>query len=88
MFYFIGDVLCANIVGMLVFLFFKSKDDMGVLFSVGNLAKNDNLDVNLKCAKSQALSSSKKSPNCHSKEEQKEHLSTDAVGSIQDTTER
>lgn len=86
MFYFTGDVCCANIAGCLFFFFYlKSKDDMGILLSVGNLA---NLDINPKSAKSEALCSSKKSPNCHSKEELKEHLSTDAVGSIQDTTER
>ncbi|XP_053910238.1 LOW QUALITY PROTEIN: transcription factor TFIIIB component B'' homolog [Cuculus canorus] len=65
----------------------SSKDDVEILFSGGNLAKNDNVDVNPKCMKSETLCSSKKSPNCHSKGKQ-EHLSTDAVGSIQDTTER
>ncbi|KAM9214235.1 LOW QUALITY PROTEIN: transcription factor TFIIIB component B'' homolog [Leptosomus discolor] len=67
---------------MLLFVwgfFLKYKDDMEVLF-VGNLAKNGNLDINPLC-------SSKKSPNCHSKGEQ-EHLSADAMGSIQDTIER
>ncbi|XP_055554932.1 transcription factor TFIIIB component B'' homolog isoform X3 [Falco cherrug] len=43
----------------------SSKEDTEVLF-VGNLAKNDNIDINL----------------------EQDHLSTDAVGDIQDTTER
>ncbi|XP_068279428.1 transcription factor TFIIIB component B'' homolog isoform X2 [Nyctibius grandis] len=64
-----------------------SEDDMEVLLSVGNLAKNDNLDIKRKSMKSETHCSSKKSPNCHSKGEQ-EHLSTDALGSIQDTIER
>ncbi|XP_075597255.1 transcription factor TFIIIB component B'' homolog isoform X2 [Balearica regulorum gibbericeps] len=66
----------------------SSKDNMEVLLFVGNLAKNDNLDINPKNVKSETLCSSKKSPNCQSKGEQEEHLSTDAVGSIQDTVER
>ncbi|XP_054665457.1 transcription factor TFIIIB component B'' homolog isoform X2 [Grus americana] len=66
----------------------SSKDDMEVLLFVGNLAKNDNLDINPKNVKSETLCSSKKSPNCHSKGEQEERLSTDAVGSIRDTVER
>ncbi|PKU47520.1 hypothetical protein llap_2162 [Limosa lapponica baueri] len=65
----------------------KSKDDMEVMF-VGNLAKNDNLDINIKSMKSETLDSSKESPNCHSKGGQEEDLSTDATGSIQDTIER
>ncbi|KAM6109364.1 transcription factor TFIIIB component B'' homolog isoform 2-T2 [Phoenicopterus ruber ruber] len=65
----------------------SSKDDMEVLLFVGNLAKNDNPDINPKSMKSERLCSSKKSPDCHSKGEQ-EHLSTDAIGSIQDTIER
>ncbi|XP_014816030.1 PREDICTED: transcription factor TFIIIB component B'' homolog, partial [Calidris pugnax] len=65
----------------------KSKDDMEVLF-VGNLAKNDNLDINLKSTKSETLDSSKESPKCHSKGGTEEDLSTDATGSIQDTIER
>ncbi|XP_040976670.1 transcription factor TFIIIB component B'' homolog isoform X3 [Aquila chrysaetos chrysaetos] len=65
----------------------SSKDEAEVLLFVGNLAKNDNLDINPKSMKSEALCSSEKSPNCHSKGEQ-EHLSTDAIGSIQDSIER
>ncbi|XP_049650977.1 transcription factor TFIIIB component B'' homolog isoform X6 [Accipiter gentilis] len=65
----------------------SSKDDAEVLFFVGNLAKNDNRDINPKSTKSEALCSSEKSPNCHSKGEQ-EHLSTDAIGSIPDSIER
>ncbi|XP_049650981.1 transcription factor TFIIIB component B'' homolog isoform X9 [Accipiter gentilis] len=64
----------------------SSKDDAEVLFFVGNLAKNDNRDINPKSTKSEALCSSEKSPNCHSKGEQ-EHLSTDAIGSIPDSIE-
>ncbi|XP_029860895.1 transcription factor TFIIIB component B'' homolog isoform X8 [Aquila chrysaetos chrysaetos] len=64
----------------------SSKDEAEVLLFVGNLAKNDNLDINPKSMKSEALCSSEKSPNCHSKGEQ-EHLSTDAIGSIQDSIE-
>ncbi|KAM6329352.1 transcription factor TFIIIB component B'' homolog isoform 2-T2 [Alca torda] len=66
----------------------SSKDDMEVLLFVGDLAKNDNLDINPQSMKSETLCSSKKSPNCHSKGEQEECLSTDAVGSTQGTTER
>lgn len=74
---------------LFVCLFFlKYKDDVEVLLFVGNLAKNDNLDINPKNVKSETLCSSKKSPNCHSKGEQEERLSTDAVGSIRDTVER
>ncbi|XP_074994080.1 transcription factor TFIIIB component B'' homolog isoform X11 [Calonectris borealis] len=65
-----------------------SKDDMEVLLFVGNLAKNDNLDINPKSMKSETLCSSKKSPDCHSKGEQEERLSTDDIGSIQHTIER
>ncbi|XP_076219089.1 transcription factor TFIIIB component B'' homolog isoform X2 [Aptenodytes patagonicus] len=65
----------------------SSKEDMEVLLFVGNLAKNDNIDINPKSMKSETLCSSKKSPNCHSKGEQ-EGLSTDAIGSVQDTIER
>ncbi|XP_075582074.1 transcription factor TFIIIB component B'' homolog isoform X2 [Pelecanus crispus] len=64
----------------------SSKDDMEVVLFVGNLAKNDNLDINPESIKSETLCSSKKSPSCHSKGE--ERLSTDAIGSIQDTIER
>ncbi|KAM6301915.1 transcription factor TFIIIB component B'' homolog isoform 2-T2 [Podargus strigoides] len=66
----------------------SSKDDMQALLFEGNLATNDNLDVSPKSMKSKTHCSSKKSLNCHSKENQEEHLSTDAIGSIQDTTER
>ncbi|KAM7077085.1 transcription factor TFIIIB component B'' homolog isoform 2-T2 [Ciconia maguari] len=66
----------------------SSKDDFEVMLFVGNLAKNDNLDINAKSRKSETLCSSKKSSNCHSKGEQEECLSTDAIGSIQDTIER
>lgn len=72
---------------MLLVFFLKSKDDAEVLLFVGNLAKNDNLDINPKSTNSEALCSSEKSANCHSKGEQ-EHLSTDAIGSIQDSIER
>ncbi|KAM4879502.1 LOW QUALITY PROTEIN: transcription factor TFIIIB component B'' homolog [Sylvia borin] len=65
----------------------SSKDDMKVLL-VGNLAKNDNLDINSTSMTSGTLCSSKKSPNCSSRRELEECLSTDALGSIQDTTER
>lgn len=72
---------------ILLGFFLKSKDDAEVLFFVGSLAKNDNLDINPKSSKSEALCSSEKSPNCHSKGEQG-HLSTDAIGSIPDSIER
>ncbi|XP_066037613.1 transcription factor TFIIIB component B'' homolog isoform X2 [Chamaea fasciata] len=65
----------------------SSKDDVEVLLS-GNLAKNDSLDVNSRSMTSGTLCSSKKSSNCNSRRELEECLSTDAVGSIQDTTER
>ncbi|XP_075303413.1 transcription factor TFIIIB component B'' homolog isoform X4 [Opisthocomus hoazin] len=65
----------------------SSKDDMETLL-LGNLAKSIDLDLNPKSMKSQTLCSSKKSPNCHSKGEQEERLSTNAIGSIQDTIER
>ncbi|XP_032531684.1 transcription factor TFIIIB component B'' homolog isoform X3 [Chiroxiphia lanceolata] len=64
-----------------------SADDMEVLF-VGDLAKNDNLDVNSRCMKSEMLCSSKKPPNSHNKGEQEECPSTDAMGSILGATER
>ncbi|XP_066195828.1 transcription factor TFIIIB component B'' homolog [Sylvia atricapilla] len=64
-----------------------SKDDMKVLL-VGNLAKNDNIDINSTSMTSGTLCSSKKSPNRNSRRELEECLSTDALGSIQDTTER
>ncbi|KAM6230581.1 transcription factor TFIIIB component B'' homolog [Porphyrio hochstetteri] len=64
------------------------KDDMEVLLFVENLAKNDNLDINPKSTKSEAFCFSKNSPDCHSKGEQEEHLSTDAIGSIKDTIKR
>ncbi|XP_074935300.1 transcription factor TFIIIB component B'' homolog isoform X1 [Phalacrocorax aristotelis] len=66
----------------------SSKDDMEVLLSGGDLAKNDNLDINPRSMTSEKLCSSKKSPNCHSKGEQEECLSTDSIESIQDTIER
>ncbi|XP_064902320.1 transcription factor TFIIIB component B'' homolog isoform X1 [Columba livia] len=66
----------------------SSKDDMEVLLVVGNLAKNGNLDTNTESKKSETHCFSKKSPNCHSKGEQEEGLSTGATGSIQDTTVR
>ncbi|XP_062368787.1 transcription factor TFIIIB component B'' homolog [Cinclus cinclus] len=66
----------------------SSKDDTEVLLLVGNLAENDNLDINSGRLTSGTLYSSKKSPSCNSKKEQKECLSTDAIGSIQDTTKR
>ncbi|XP_030114331.1 transcription factor TFIIIB component B'' homolog isoform X3 [Taeniopygia guttata] len=66
----------------------SSKDDMEALLLVRNLAKNDNLDTNSRTMTSGSLCSSKKSPNYNSKREQEECLSTDALGSIQDTTER
>ncbi|XP_026722286.1 transcription factor TFIIIB component B'' homolog [Athene cunicularia] len=65
-----------------------SKDNMEILLSVGNSAKNDHLDINLKSMKSETFCSSKKSPNSHSKGEQEQHRSTDATGSIQHTIER
>ncbi|XP_059692728.1 transcription factor TFIIIB component B'' homolog isoform X2 [Haemorhous mexicanus] len=65
-----------------------SKDDMEVLLLVGNLAENDNLDINSRSTTSGTLCSSKKAPNFNSKREQEECLYTDAIGSIQDTTER
>ncbi|XP_015509120.1 transcription factor TFIIIB component B'' homolog isoform X3 [Parus major] len=65
----------------------SSKDDIEVLL-VGNLAESDNLDINSRSMTSRTLCSSKKSRNCNSKREQEECLSTDAIGSIQDTTER
>ncbi|RMC22400.1 hypothetical protein DUI87_00714 [Hirundo rustica rustica] len=61
--------------------------DMEVLL-VGNLAKNDNLDVDSRSMTSGTLCSSKKSSNCNSKRELEECLFTDAIGSMQDTTER
>ncbi|XP_030824175.1 transcription factor TFIIIB component B'' homolog isoform X2 [Camarhynchus parvulus] len=66
----------------------SSKDDMEVLLLVGNLAENDNLDINSRSMTSETLCSSKKSPNYNSKRLQEECLSTDAIGGIQDTTER
>ncbi|XP_039945858.1 transcription factor TFIIIB component B'' homolog isoform X2 [Hirundo rustica] len=65
----------------------SSKGDMEVLL-VGNLAKNDNLDVDSRSMTSGTLCSSKKSSNCNSKRELEECLFTDAIGSMQDTTER
>ncbi|KAJ7409720.1 B double prime 1, subunit of RNA polymerase III transcription initiation factor IIIB-like protein [Pitangus sulphuratus] len=62
-------------------------DDTEVLF-VGDLAKNDNLDINSRSMKSEMLCSSKKSPNCPSKGEQEECPSTDAIGNIRSTTAR
>ncbi|XP_056370760.1 transcription factor TFIIIB component B'' homolog [Oenanthe melanoleuca] len=66
----------------------SSKGDMEVLLLVGNLAENDNLDINSGSMTSGMLCSSKKSPSCNSRNEQEECLYTDAIGSIQDTTER
>ncbi|XP_061198699.1 transcription factor TFIIIB component B'' homolog [Neopsephotus bourkii] len=63
----------------------SSKDDMEVLLSVGSLAKDGNLDINLKNRKSETLCSSKMPPNCHNKAEQQ--LSED-TRYIQDTSER
>ncbi|XP_028943115.1 transcription factor TFIIIB component B'' homolog, partial [Antrostomus carolinensis] len=65
-----------------------SKDDMEVLLSVRNLSRNYNLDLNPKSMKLETLCSSKKLPSCHSKGEREESLSTNAIGIIQDTTER
>ncbi|XP_041342308.1 transcription factor TFIIIB component B'' homolog isoform X2 [Pyrgilauda ruficollis] len=67
---------------------FASKDDMRELLLVGNLANNDNLDINSRSMTSGTLCSFKKSPNYNSKREQEECLSADAIGGIQDTTER
>ncbi|XP_065518309.1 transcription factor TFIIIB component B'' homolog [Lathamus discolor] len=64
----------------------SSKDDMEILLSVGSLAKDDSLDINLKSRKSETLCSSKMPPDCHNKAE--EQLSEDTIGSIQDTSER
>ncbi|KAM4639478.1 transcription factor TFIIIB component B'' homolog isoform 3-T3 [Amazona ochrocephala] len=66
----------------------SSKDDMEVLLSVESLAKDDNLDINLKSRKSETLCSSKMPPNCHNKAEKEQQLSEDTIGSIQDTSER
>lgn len=55
---------------------------------MGNLAKNDNPDVNSKGMTSGMLCSSKKSPSCNSRRELEECLPTDGIGSIQDTAER
>ncbi|XP_032940683.1 transcription factor TFIIIB component B'' homolog isoform X2 [Catharus ustulatus] len=66
----------------------SSKDDVEALLLVGNLAENDNLDINSGSITSGMLCSSKESPSCSSKKEQEECLSTDAIGSIQDITER
>ncbi|XP_063037069.1 transcription factor TFIIIB component B'' homolog isoform X2 [Melospiza melodia melodia] len=66
----------------------SSKDDMDILFLVGNLAENDNLDINSRSMTSETLYSSKTSPNYNSRRVQEECLSTDAIGGIQDTTER
>uniref|UniRef100_U3KCT1 Uncharacterized protein n=1 Tax=Ficedula albicollis TaxID=59894 RepID=U3KCT1_FICAL len=66
----------------------SSKGDMEVLLLVGNLAENDNLDINSGSMTSGTLCSSKKSPSCNSRNEPEECLYTDAIGSIQDTTER
>ncbi|KAM9168012.1 transcription factor TFIIIB component B'' homolog isoform 6-T6 [Mergus octosetaceus] len=62
------------------------KDDMERLLFVGNLAKDDSLDMNPKTLWSETLYSPKKSPNCHSKGEQ--HLITHPIGNIQDSTKR
>ncbi|XP_064356643.1 transcription factor TFIIIB component B'' homolog isoform X3 [Dromaius novaehollandiae] len=65
----------------------SSKDDMEVLLSVGNSAKNDSPETNTRSMKSEILCSPEKSPLSR-KREQKECPSTEAVESIQDTTER
>ncbi|KAI6058557.1 Transcription factor TFIIIB component B''-like protein [Aix galericulata] len=62
------------------------KDDMERLLFVGNLAKDDSLDVNPKTLWSETLYSPKKSPNCQSKGEQ--HLITHPLGIIQDSIKR
>ncbi|XP_035165086.1 transcription factor TFIIIB component B'' homolog isoform X4 [Oxyura jamaicensis] len=62
------------------------KDDMERLLSVGNLAKDDSLDMDPKTLWSETRYSPEKSPNCHSKGEQ--HLITHPIGNIQDSTER
>ncbi|XP_050184862.1 transcription factor TFIIIB component B'' homolog [Myiozetetes cayanensis] len=64
-----------------------STDDTEVLV-VGDLAKNDNPDINSRSMKSEMLCSSKKSPNCPSKGEEEECPCTDAIGSIWSTTAR
>ncbi|XP_071437842.1 transcription factor TFIIIB component B'' homolog isoform X2 [Pithys albifrons albifrons] len=66
----------------------SSTDDMEVLLFGGDLAKDDNLDINSKSMKAEMLCSSKKSPNCHSKGEQEDCPSAGAIGSLLDTTER
>ncbi|XP_067172521.1 transcription factor TFIIIB component B'' homolog isoform X2 [Apteryx mantelli] len=65
----------------------SSKDDMEVLLSVGNSAKNDSPETNTRSMKSEILPSPEKPPVSH-KREQKECLPTETVESIQDTTER
>ncbi|XP_068523634.1 transcription factor TFIIIB component B'' homolog isoform X2 [Anas acuta] len=62
------------------------KDDVERLLFVGNLAKDDSLDMNPKTLWSETLYSPKKSPNCHSKGDQ--HLITHPIGNIQDSTKR
>ncbi|XP_027738421.1 transcription factor TFIIIB component B'' homolog [Empidonax traillii] len=64
-----------------------STDDTEVLF-VGDLAKNDNPDINSRSMKSEMLCSSEKSLNCPGKGEQEECPSADAIGSIWSTIAR
>ncbi|KAL9822482.1 transcription factor TFIIIB component B'' homolog isoform 3-T3 [Geothlypis trichas] len=66
----------------------SSKDDIDILLLVGNLAENDNLDINSRSMTSETLYSSKKSPNYNRKRVQEECLSTDGRGGVQDTTKR
>ncbi|XP_074389032.1 transcription factor TFIIIB component B'' homolog isoform X2 [Zonotrichia albicollis] len=66
----------------------SSKDDMDILLLVGNLAESDNLDINSRSMTSETLYSSKKSPDYNRKRVQEVCLSTDAIGGVQDTTER
>ncbi|XP_068780502.1 transcription factor TFIIIB component B'' homolog isoform X3 [Struthio camelus] len=66
----------------------SSQDDMEALLPVGNSAKNDSPETNTRSMRSEILCSPEKSPDCPDEREQKEYLSTEAVGSIQDTPER
>lgn len=72
---------------VLIYIYISNfKDDVERLLFVGNLAKDDSLDMNPKTLWSETLYSPKKSPNCHSKGDQ--HLITHPIGNIQDSTKR
>lgn len=84
----INKIFLYTLLILLGFFFLKSKDDIDILLLVGNLAENDNLDINSRSMTSETLYSSKKSPNYNRKRVQEECLSTDGRGGVQDTTKR